>query len=336
MKILILGGTRFLGYHLAKHLMEASHQVTLFNRGYTPDDFGEKVSRIHGDRTDYNAFYEKLKANNYDIVIDMIAFQAEDSLTAVKTFEGRVGHFFHVSSAAVYVVTKDYPCPLRENDFNRPLFPRPKKSSIWDYGYNKRKCEEILLNAHEKSGFPVTILRFPIIIGERDYTLRAYSYFLRILDGQPLILPDGGLNVFTHVYQGDIVRTLASNLKNIVSIGEAYNLAQEETVSLRVFVLKAAEIMARKAELVDIPSQALRKMGLKENFSPFSSRRPFILDIDKARKDLDYSPTPFDEWMRKTVFWFTEKYEGEPPENYKLRNKEIDVIERYKKIMSAF
>ena len=335
MKILILGGTRFLGYHLAKYLIKEHHQVTLFNRGHTPDDFGDRVIRIHGDRTDYSKFYEKLRTNDYDAVIDMIAFQAEDSLTAIKTFESRIGHFFHVSSAAVYVVTKDYPSPLKESDFRRPLYPRLKKNSIWDYGYNKRKCEEILLQAYEKSGFPVTILRFPIIMGERDYTLRAYSYFLRIQDGQPLILPDGGLNVFTHVYQGDIVRTVASNLKNITSFGEAYNLAQEEVISLRAFVLKAAEIMAKKVELIEIPSQVLRKMGLKEKFSPFSARRPFILDVEKARKDLKYCSTPFDEWMKKTVLWFTDRYNGEPPESYKLRNKEINTIQRYKKIMDS-
>jgi nucleoside-diphosphate-sugar epimerase len=335
MKILILGGTRFLGYHLAKHFIREDHQVTLFNRGVTQDDLGDSVSRIRGDRTDHKDFHKKLRAEHYDIVIDLISYKGEDSESAVKTFGSRVGHFFHVSSAAVYVVTKDYPCPLKESDFDRPLYPRPERSSIWDYGYNKRQCEEALFSAYQKSGFPVTILRFPIIMGEKDYTLRAYSYFLRILDGQPLILPDGGLNVFTHVYQGDIVKTVASNLLNKASFGKAYNLAQEEIISLRAFVLKSAEILARKVELVDIPSLALQKMGLKEKFSPFSSRRPFILVVEKARKDLMYSSTPFDEWMRKTVLWFTEQYSGEPPDNYRLRDKETKAVQRYKKVTES-
>jgi nucleoside-diphosphate-sugar epimerase len=335
MKILVIGGTRFFGYHITKRLLRDGHNVTLFNRGQTPDDFGHQVGRICGDRYDHTFFYERLRNLEFDAVIDMIAFKEDDSRTAVETFLGRVDHFIHISTAAVYVVTQDYPCPLKEEDFNRLLYPKPRGNlEWWSYGTNKRKCEQALRDAHKKQGFPVTIFRLPMVIGERDYTLRAYSYFVRLLDKKPLILPDSGLNAFTHIYQGDIAETVASNLQNALSVGEVYNLAQEEVLTLRTFVLKAAEIMGSTVELVDIPSKVLESVGLGTSFSPLFSRRPFILDVQKAQKELSFASTPFDLWMRKTIQWFMEEYSGGPPENYELRDKEVDVIRRFREAVS--
>ncbi len=61
MRILILGGTRFFGYHIARRLFEDGHDLTLFNRGVTSDDFGGRVQRIYGDRNEYERFYEQLR-----------------------------------------------------------------------------------------------------------------------------------------------------------------------------------------------------------------------------------------------------------------------------------
>jgi nucleoside-diphosphate-sugar epimerase len=336
MKILVIGGTRFFGYHITKRLLHNGHDVTLFNRGQTPDDFGHQVGRICGDRNDHTFFFERLRNLKFDVVIDMIAFKEEDSQTAVQTFLDRVDHFIHISTAAVYLVTQDYPCPLREDDFDRPLYPKPKDNADWwVYGYNKRKCEEVLRSAHKKQGFPATMFRLPMVMGERDYTLRAYSYFLRLMDKKPQILPDSGMNAFTHIYQGDIVESLVSNLQNALSIGEVYNLAQEEVVTLRSFVLKAAEILDAVPELVDIPAKVLNKVGLGTSFSPLFNRRALILDVQKTRKELNFSSTPFDSWMKKTIQWFVEEYKGSPPENYSLRSKEIEVIRRYKEAVDS-
>lgn len=336
MKILILGGTRFLGYHITRRLLRDGHEVSLFNRGITPDDFGPEVRRFHGDRYDNQTFFGQLRDEKFDVVLDLIAFKAEDSQLVIKTFQDRIKHFIHISTGAVYIVTKDFPCPLHEEDFDREIYPKPKKDDgLWTYGFHKRKCEEVLREAYEKQNFPVTIFRLPIVIGEKDYTLRAYSYFLRIEDGNPLILPDSGMNVTTHIYQDDIARTLSSNLLNSVSMGQAYNLAQEEIITLRSFVMKAGEILGRKVKLLDIPSNLLRKCGLGIDFSPFSNRRPFIMDVQKAKKDLNFSSTPFDTWMRKTIHWFIEEYRGGPPDNYALREKEIEFIQRYQKAIDS-
>jgi nucleoside-diphosphate-sugar epimerase len=337
MRVLVIGGTRFFGYHIAKKLLADGHEVVLFNRGLTPDDFGDRVRRIQGDRNDRGEFSRKLGREKFDVVVDMIAFERQDSLSAIETFSGNISHFFHISTGSVYVVTKDFPCPLREEDFDREIFPEPKKNKDWWlYGYHKRKCEEVLRQAYEEHGFPVTMLRLPIVMGERDYTLRAYSYFLRLEDGKPLILPDSGLNASTYIYQDDIVRTVSANLLNAKAYGEAYNLAQEEILTLRSFVLAAARILGRQPDLVDVATDVLESTSLGTSFSPFSMRRPFILSPEKARRDLNFSSTPFETWLRRTILWFKEDYQGRPPDNYRSREKEVALASRYRQAIKEF
>lgn len=336
MKVLVIGGSRFLGHHITRRLLEKGHEVTLFNRGITPDDFGNRVERIQGDRYDARSFSEKLRTHRFDVVVDMIAYKPEDSRMAVETFLGHLDHYIHISTAAVYTVTQDYPCPLREEDYDRPLYrPEGARDEGWVYGVNKRGCEDVLREAHKVKGFPATMFRLPIVIGERDPTLRAYSYFIRIADQKPIILPDSGMNVFTHVYQGDVARTLVDNLQNPLAVGEVYNLAQERAVTLRSFVQKAARIIGVEPELVDIPAEILRRASLGTPFSPFFNRRPFVLDVRKAKKDLQFFSTPLETWLQKTIRWFFEQYEGGPPENYALRDRELDLIARYKRAAEA-
>jgi nucleoside-diphosphate-sugar epimerase len=326
-KVLIIGGTRFFGYFIARRLLADGHEVTLFTRGLTPDDLGPDVRRIAGDRRDRADFVRRLGREEFDAAVDMIAYTAADSESAASALDGRVGRFFHISTGSVYIVTRDFPCPLREEDFEREVEPQPKvdDGGWWSYGYNKRLCEEALREAGARRGFPFVILRLPIVFGERDYTLRAYSYFLRLADGKPIILPDGGFNVFTHIYQDDVARTVAANLKNPAAVGQAYNLAWPEILSLRAFVLESARIIGREPEIVDIPWGVLNSSGLGTAFSPLSTRRPFVLVTDKARRDLGFTAAPFPGWLERTIRWFREDYRGAPPDNYERRGFEVDL-----------
>ena len=332
MKVLIIGGTRFFGYFIARRLLADGHELTLFNRGQTPDDLGPELRRIRGDRNDREDFARKLAGKEFDAAIDMIAYTAADSESAAAALDGRVGRFIHISTGSVYIVTRDFPCPLREEDFDREITPRPlvDDGGWWAYGYNKRLCEEALREAGARRGFPFVILRLPIVFGERDYTLRAYSYLLRLEDGGPLILPDGGFNVFTHIYQDDVVRTVAANLLNPAAVGQAYNLAWPEILTLRAFVLQAARLLGRDPEIVDIPWDVLTASGLGTGFSPLSTRRPFVLVTDKARRDLGFSSTPYLLWLERTIRWFSEDYRGGPPDNYLRRRLEPELIAGYR------
>src|SRR5206468_6545163 len=189
-----------------------------------------------------------------------------------------------------------------EEDFDRLKDFAERHGSIeYDYGYGKRKAEEVLMAAHQDRGFPVTTIRLPVVGGEGDPSLRYAGYCLRVGDGRPLALPDGGFPPLRHVYVGDVARTLAALPSAPHSIGQAYNLAGAEILSVRAMVASIADLMGRKVETVDIPTPALRVMGLGTAFSPFSQQAPQVPAIFKARRDLGWTPTPYMMWLEAAV-----------------------------------
>ncbi len=335
MNVLVIGGTKFLGHHLTRRLLGDGHGVTVFNRGETPDDFGDGVERIKGDRYDKSGFRKAFAGRSFDAAVDMIAYSADDSRSAVEVFRGKTGHYVHIGSAAVYVVTRDYPCPLREEDDDRPLVPRPMgDAALWEYGIGKRGCEDTLREAHARDGFPVTVVRPPIIVGERDHTLRAYSYILRLRDGKPVVLPDGGQSVSSLVYQDDIVRTIAASLGNPGTFGRAYNLAQPRALNLKELLERASQVMGVSPEFVPIPYDVLKKAGWSASSSPFFNRRPLVLDTRRAETELGFSATGVETWLERTIRWFTDEYRGGPPESYRSRDDEVRIIRDYRKALS--
>jgi len=333
MRALILGGSRYIGRRLAAELADAGHQVTLFNRGRAGDGLGDRVERLRGDRRSAADLRATLERREFDVAYDFLAYDAGDTLLAVEALSCRVGHFVHISTCSVYWCTGDFPCPVPEEDFARLSDFEERPGSIeYAYGYAKRKAEEALFAAHARSGFPATAIRIPIVAGEDDYTKRYASYCLRVADGQPLILPDGGFAPFRHVYVGDVTRTLASLPSVPAAIGQAYNLACDEILSVRIVVDGIAGLLGRRPEIVDAPTGLLKSIMSGEavaGFSPLSQRAAQIPSVRKARRELGWSPTPFPVWLERAVRWAVDANDSwtEPPPACAWRAMELETVE---------
>ena len=118
MKVLVLGGTRFIGRRLVESLLARGHRVTLFNRGQRLHPFGNRVSRVTGDRKNAADLARAAHAGR-DAVYDFLSFDAGDSRLAVEAFAGRTDHFVQISTCSVYWCTGDFPCPVSEEEFDR-------------------------------------------------------------------------------------------------------------------------------------------------------------------------------------------------------------------------
>src|SRR5262245_60271746 len=166
MKVLIIGGTRFVGPLLVFRLLAAGHQVTVLNRGTLADPFGAfggRVERLVADRTS-PAFAPLLAGRAFDAAVDFAAYTAADALGAIAALSGRVGHYVFISTGQVYLVREGCPRPSREIDYEGPVLPRPTEERDlpqWEYGAGKRACEDALVEAWDKARFPSTRIRIP-------------------------------------------------------------------------------------------------------------------------------------------------------------------------------
>lgn len=325
MEVLVIGGTRFLGHELTWRLVAEGHEVTLLNRGTLPDAFGTRVLRLQGDRT--TGDLERLIAGrSFDAAVDFAAYDGTDGSRAVAVLGGRVGHYVVISTGQVYLVREGCPRPAGEGDYDGPVMKAPVEAfdrGQWDYGVKKRALEDALSDAWARSRFPSTRLRIPMVSGERDHFRRLERYLWRMLDGGPVLLPDGGLHATRHVYSGSVVKAILALLGRRGTFGQAYNLAQDETPTLAELLHELATALGAPDRLVAVPEEQLRAAGLDPLvLSPFSGRWMSFLDPSRARSELGFVHEPLRAYLDATVAALLAHPSPDPPAGYERRQDE--------------
>jgi nucleoside-diphosphate-sugar epimerase len=323
--ILVVGGTRFVGYLTVQRLLAARHRVTLFNRGTREDPFGTRVERLTGDRTTPE-FERALSGRRFDAAVDFAAYTGSDVERAIATLD--VGHYLFISTGQVYLIREDAPRPSREEDYDGTLLPRPSDPADlaqWEYGMGKRDGEDALVRASAR--FPSTRLRLPIVHGERDHDRRIESYLVRILDGAPIVVPDGGQQPMRHVYGMDVAAALVAMVCEHRTFGEAFNLAQDETPTLVELLHMLAALVGAHPRLCSVSSEAIRAAGLDpREISPLSTRWASFVDPTKAKRELGFRHTPLREYLGRIVASYLAHPPASPPESYSTRSIEAALV----------
>jgi nucleoside-diphosphate-sugar epimerase len=328
LNVLIIGGTRFVGYQLVWRLLAAGHGVTVLNRGKTPTDLDTRVRRLTADRTNRAEFSRAIGNSSFDAVVDFAAYTGDDARAAVEVFgNGRAGHYLFISTGQVYLVCENCPKPSRESDYENKVMAEPRDAhdrDEWLYGVNKRAAEDALAAAWQTNRFPATRLRIPMVNGERDYFRRIESYLWRILDGGPVLLPEEDKRVARHVYGQSVVRLICGILGEKKTFGEAYNLAQDEMPTVPELIVLLAELLGAAPRITFIPEAKLRAADVApEIISPFNVTWMSCLDPTKAKTALHFQHEPLRSYLDKIVTCFLNHRPPTPPENYAHRPAEV-------------
>ena len=193
MKVLILGGTRFVGRHLVDALRARDHEVTLFNRGTTEPS--KHVENIHGDR---NRDLAKLRGRHWDAVIDTCGYLTRSVETSAKELSDSVDRYVFISSISAYADLSV--SGLDENSRLASLTTEQiEKANAIDasgqssaftygemYGGLKALCEQTLEDALPGR---VLVVRPGLIVGPYDYTDRFTYWPVRVARGGEVLAP---------------------------------------------------------------------------------------------------------------------------------------------------
>lgn len=328
MRVLVLGGTLFFGAEIVKLLLREEHEVSVFTRGNREPAWLDQVRHIQGDRTDHAEFQARLGDEEFDVVIDNIAFNAKDVQGALDTLRGNVGRYILTSSAAVYRYAPNRTMPLEEDDvdfeWEPPAFDPDDEG--WQYAAGKLAAERALM---EQVTVPYTIIRPPIVLGPGDPTLRGYFYIQRLLDERPLILTNAGVNSFRLAYSRDLANAYLLAMENAAAVNVAYNVAQTEIITHKDFIDAASDALAVDPDLVGIPRDVLEESEL-EYADPYGGMVNFVLSVRRAHDDLGYVSTPFRTWIGETAVWFRDEYQGDDSAGYGRRDEEVAFAEQFR------
>ncbi len=336
MNILIIGGTRFVGHYTAIALHEAGHSVSVFTRGVQPMELPDGIVHIKGDRKNDADLQRAAEAAAWDVVWDNMSYTGDDAASAISAFRDRCALFIHTSTLAVYSVCDGIVSPYREEDFEAGRERRDRLGTYpYDYGIKRREGERALMEAHAEFRFPFVSVRLPAVLGPRDYSLRAWSYWRRILDDRRIILPNDGIEMHRSVYSGDVVDALLAIVGRGAQVaGRAYNIAGREIVSLRQFAEASAQVLGVDVEILGISRAVIETAGLDvDKLSPYTTWGDHLESITKAKHELEFEPTPFEHWLGPTIEWHLEHRRDAEPPGWELRPAEKALSEGWKNFL---
>jgi nucleoside-diphosphate-sugar epimerase len=273
MRILVMGGTRFIGVYLTKMLVAQGHEVVLFNRGNQPAPI-EGIQQIHGDRTDAAQLKDKLGGEAFDAVFDNNGRKLGDTQPLVEIFKDRIQHFVYVSSAGVYLKSDQ--------------MPHVEGDAVDPESRHRGKFETEAYLAEQ--GIPFTSVRPVYIYGPQNYNDVEAWFFDRIVRDRPVPIPGNGLYITQLGHVKDLAASMVAVLGNASAIGKIYNISGTRYVTFNG-VAKACAIAAGKSpediQLVHYNPKEF-DFGKRKAF-PLRAQH-FFADIHLAQKDLDWTP----------------------------------------------
>jgi UDP-glucose 4-epimerase len=273
MRILIMGGTRFIGVYLTKILVEQGHEVVLFNRGNKPAPV-EGVKQIQGDRTDAAQLKDKLASLNFDAVYDNNGRELSDTLPLVEIFKDKVKHFVYVSSAGVYLKSD--------------LMPHTEGDAVDPKSRHKGKFETEAYLAQEK--MPWTSIRPVYIYGPQNYNDLEAWFFDRIVRDRPIPIPANGLHFTQFGHVKDLASAMAAVLGNEKAIAEIYNISGDRYVTFDGLARACAAAAGKSPDDLKLVHYDPKKFDFGKRKSFPLRAQHFFADIHKAKEQLNWKP----------------------------------------------
>jgi UDP-glucose 4-epimerase len=273
MRILIMGGTRFIGVYLTKILVEQGHEVVLFNRGNKPAPV-EGVNQIKGDRTDPTQLKEKLSQEQFDAIFDNNGRELGDTQPLAEIFKDRVQHFVYMSSAGVYLKTDQL--PHIEGD---PVDPKSRHKG-------KHETEAFLTQL----GLPWTSIRPTYIYGPQNYNDLEAWFFDRIVRDRPIPIPGNGLHITQFGHCHDLAKAMAAVLGNNQAIGQIYNVSGDRYVTFDGLARACAQAAGKSADAVQIVHYDPKQFDFGKRKAFPMRVQHFFADVHKAKTQLNWQP----------------------------------------------
>jgi nucleoside-diphosphate-sugar epimerase len=320
MSVLILGGNRFMGRHLAEMLIASGERPVVVNRGSKESLPGTEF--VAGDRSKADGL-AGLAGRKFDVVVDLSAYQATWVRDALARLRGHVGHYIFISSGVIYRREPEMPWPE-----TNVVEPDPHWGS---YATEKAASEEHLAEAAARDGLRVTSLRPPFVVGAANYADRESFVFGRLAAGRPILLPGGGLAVNQYVHAADVARAILAAIARPAPGFRAFNVGLPGIVSNRGFAEMCAAVSGKPLEAISIDAAALGVespvVELNDVVFPFPDANCY-LDVRAIAEELDFTPRLS---LRETLAEYHEWWLRQPdraPKTYARETRALAALGR--------
>jgi len=274
MRILIMGGTRFIGVYLTQLLVEQGHEVVLFNRGNRPLPALQGVGQIIGDRTNATQLKEKLSSEKFDVIFDNNGRELTDTQPLAEIFQDQVQHFVYMSSAGVYL--KSDQLPHIEGD---TVDPKSRHRG-------KHETEAYLM----QQNLPVTSIRPTYIYGPQNYNDLESWFFDRIVRDRPIPIPGNGLHITQLGHVKDLAQAMSQVIGNSQAIRQIYNISGDRFVTFDGLARACAVAAGKSPDAVKIVHYDPKNFDFGKRKAFPMRVQHFFASVNKAMAELAWQP----------------------------------------------
>lgn len=305
MKVIVFGGTGWVGHNIAIYCDKAGYEVTVCSRGKKTDynaNIPAGVRIIQGDKRD-DARMAEIFQEAYDIVIDSVPDDGKVMDNILKYGRG-LKRYLHCSSVMSYA-----PLPFVPGDETMPF------DEYMVYGRTKKIVDSRAIDLCRQGKLQATVIRPSYITGAGRFPIdncggRREDFIGDILAGKTLDLPNDGMALLHPVHAKDVAHSFLLALQHPASVGQIYNLCGDKALTITRYLEITAAALDRKIDINYLP---LEEMAHKYKDKVDRAGLCFFAehmcyDITKARTELEYVPQySTAEAIEETVRWVTEQ-----------------------------
>ena len=275
MRVLILGGTQFLGRHIVETLLAGGHTVSVLNRGVSPDELPAQVERLRGDRNEGPPGLQALMGQTWDVCIEVSGYTPRQVRVSAEALHANLKRYVFISAVSVYGDPQDR--PVSET---HPRVP-PAGEHVTEvngetYGALKVACENIVQQVY---GDRATLLRPQVIKGPGDPSGR-YAYWVqRAEQGGEMLAPGDGSDHLQVIDVRDVARFVATVIER--DLAGTFNLAGPRLTWARFITMLGAQNIA----WVDAQTLLAAELSFNELplFRPERGARSGLMDVSNER-----------------------------------------------------
>jgi nucleoside-diphosphate-sugar epimerase len=302
LKVLFIGGSGVISSASSQLAVERGIDLYVLNRGETSlRPLPPEATVLHADVHDRESVRAALGHQEFDAVVDWVAFTPEHVRSDIELFRGRTGQYVFISSASAYQ-TPPARLPVTEST--------PLRNPYWQYSRDKIASESLLTEAYREENFPATIVRPSHTYDKTTIPFDGkWTALARMRAGKEIVVHGDGTSLWTLTHHADFAQGFVPLLAHPRTVGDVFHITSDDVLTWDQIAHSLAAALGVTPHIVHVPSDAIAAADPQWGAGLLGDKaHSLTFDNSKLRAVVPgfCATIPFEQGAREIVAWYDE------------------------------